>query len=211
MPARIYVLAGVNGAGKSSIGGAACCSAGCRISTPTSPPRACARSTLASLPSGQCAGLGARPAGLARALAEGANFAFETTLGARTLPDMLQQGARNGASACLVRRLASPELHLLRVRERWRRRSRHPRREDPRALRRQPRQPGHAAAAPGQPSRVRQQRAARSESRQSARPVLLLHMAGGRTVSHVPLAEVPEWAKPIFAVALRGATAARAG
>jgi len=32
-------------------------------------------------------------------------------------------------------------------------------------------------------------------------PVLLLHMESGRVVAHVPLKQVPQWAKPILAVA----------
>jgi hypothetical protein len=31
--------------------------------------------------------------------------------------------------------------------------------------------------------------------------VLLLHMEAGRVASHVPLRQVPQWAKPILAVA----------
>ena len=35
------------------------------------------------------------------------------------------------------------------------------------------------------------------------RPILLLHLQSGQVVSQVPLDGVPQWAKPIFAAALR--------
>jgi hypothetical protein len=53
------------------------------------------------------------------ALAQQSNFAFETTLGARTIPEMLLQGARQGALVHLWWvGLFSPDLHLQRVKAR---------------------------------------------------------------------------------------------
>ena len=98
MPARIFVLAGVNGAGKSSVGGAALL----QKKVDYFNPDLAARALLDANP-----GLSAEAAnaqawefgrkGLERALAKGLNFAFETTLGARTMAHMLLDGARQGA------------------------------------------------------------------------------------------------------------------
>ena len=38
-------------------------------------------------------------------------------------------------------------------------------------------------------------------------PVLILETASGRLVRHAPLADIPDWAKPIVAAALRTAAA----
>ena len=205
MPARIFVLAGVNGAGKSSVGGAALLHKKVAYFNPD----LAARDLLDANPglsteaaNGQAWELGRT--GLARALAQGLNFAFETTLGARTITQMLQDGVRQGAQVHLwYAGLSSPQLHLERVRARVAAGGHdipeakiHERYETSRAnlIRLLP----HLASlrvydnsADGDP-----------KAGQRPQPRLLLHMEGGRALSHVALDQVPQWAKPIMAVAL---------
>ncbi|MBL8309526.1 MAG: hypothetical protein JNL19_03790 [Burkholderiales bacterium] len=120
MPACIFVLAGVNGAGKSSIGGALFAAHAVDYFNPDLAARALidARPTLTQTEANaQAWALGQR--GLARALETGGTYAFETTLGASTIPNQLLKGAQQGAGIHVwFAGLASAELHLQRVRER---------------------------------------------------------------------------------------------
>ncbi|WP_419737368.1 AAA family ATPase [Pseudomonas sp. COR18] len=112
----IFVLAGVNGAGKSSVGGALLAENGLDWFNPDS----FARELTASL------GIDPQRAnGLAwehgrqqleNALREGRNHAFETTLGGNTIALMLAQAARTHDVVMLFCGLSSPEQHLSRVR-----------------------------------------------------------------------------------------------
>ncbi len=205
MPASVFALAGVNGAGKSSIGGAALLARSAAYFNPD----LAARDLLASNPGlslEQANGLawetGRR--GLAQALQQGTNFAFETTLGASTIPDLLLAGARQGARVHVwYAGLASPELHLRRVRERVqagghdipeeRIRARY---DSSRAnlIRLLP----HLASLRVCDNGIE----ADPKAGQAPRPVLLLQMASGRLVAHIALGQVPEWAKPILTAAL---------
>ncbi|BBP79813.1 hypothetical protein PHLH7_59170 [Pseudomonas sp. Ost2] len=111
----IFVLAGVNGAGKSSVGGALLAEHGLDWFNPNS----FARELIASM--------GIEPAqanGLAwehgrsqleNALREGRNYAFETTLGGNTIALMLAQAAQSHEVVVLFCGLSSPEQHLQRV------------------------------------------------------------------------------------------------
>jgi len=202
--ANIFVLAGVNGAGKSSIGGAALAARGALYFNPDLAARdlveADPRLTLEQA-NGHAWELGRR--GLERALQQGSNFAFETTLGARTIPDLLLAGARAGARLHVwYAGLASPELHLRRVRaqvlagghdipeERIRARFDSSRANLVRLL-------PHLASL-----RVYDNSAeADPKAGHRPEPVLLLHMQDGRVVQHTPLPSIPDWAKPILAAA----------
>ena len=98
MAALVFVLAGVNGAGKSSVGGAALLA----HEVPCFNPDRAARVLLQSNPGMDQESANAHACaigrdGLVRALDAGLNFAFETPLGANTLTDMLLAGARAGA------------------------------------------------------------------------------------------------------------------
>lgn len=120
MPARIYVLAGVNGAGKSSIGGEAIRATGDSFYNPDLQTR----KILAAQPGIDPAAANAEAwelgrHGLEQALRGGSQFKFETTLGARTITEMLLTGAKAGAEIhCWYAGLATPELHVQRVRSR---------------------------------------------------------------------------------------------
>jgi predicted ABC-type ATPase len=119
-PYRLFVLAGVNGAGKSSIGGARIRSLGAEYYNPDE----AARVIRASDPRlGQAAANslawheGKRL--LERAIAARLDYAFETTLGAGTIPRLLAQAADDGAQLWLwYVGLDSPERHIVRVKSR---------------------------------------------------------------------------------------------
>jgi len=114
------VLAGVNGAGKSSIGGAMVRQRGGRYFNPDEAARAI-RAANPALPQREANGLawneGRRL--LERAIAEKLDFTFESTLGASTIPALLEQAADAGAEVWIwFVGLDSPERHLARVRSR---------------------------------------------------------------------------------------------
>jgi predicted ABC-type ATPase len=205
-PARIFVVAGVNGAGKSSIAGAAFL----QRNLPYFNPDLAARSLLQENPAigivqANAFAWEAGRRGLERALREGGIFAFETTLGAHTITDMLIAGARAGARIHVwYAGLESPELHLQRVRSRV------------------------AAGGHDIPEQKIRERYTSSRANlvrllphlaslslydnseendpkngKPPRPLLLLHLQDGKLVSQAPLARVPQWAKPVFAALLR--------
>lgn len=114
----ILVLAGVNGAGKSSVGGALLAEHGLDWFNPDS----CARELVArlGLPPEEA---NARAWQLGRerleaAIAQRRNHAFETTLGARTIPALLAGAAATHDLLMIFCGLASPEQHIARVRAR---------------------------------------------------------------------------------------------
>jgi predicted ABC-type ATPase len=207
MPARIVVLAGVNGAGKSSVTGEAIRNAGGEFFNPDVAARALLddqSGMTVEQANGQAWELGRR--GLERALAQGEFFAFETTLGGNTIPGMLQAGARQGAEIHVSYiGLVSPELHIQRVRSRVA-------------------AGGHDIPEKKIRERYRTSRAnlitlmpflaslrvydnsneADPETGAPPRPVLLLHRIGGKVVEHAPLGQIPDWAKPLLAAALKG-------
>ena len=114
----ILVLAGVNGAGKSSVGGALLAEHGLTWFNPDS----FARELVAQL------GLGVHEANarawefgrsqLEAAMANGSNYAFETTLGAKTIATMLAQAAGTHDVMMIFCGLESVQLHLQRVQAR---------------------------------------------------------------------------------------------
>jgi predicted ABC-type ATPase len=202
----VYVLAGVNGAGKSSLGGAAIQASGAEFFNPDM-TAARLREQQPGLSSEQANGLawtlGRR--GLEKALAEGLTYAFETTLGGNSIARLLLEGARNGAEVHVwFAGLATPELHLRRiaarvvagghdipetkVRERF----------DASRSNLIKLMPHLASLRVYDNSFEADPRAGKR-----AQPLLLLHMQAGRVVSHAPLRGVPAWAKPLLAAALR--------
>lgn len=112
----LFVLAGVNGAGKSSIGGHLLTRAGLAWFNPDS----YARELVA------CTGISAADAsahawaeGLRRldaAMADGRDHAFETTLGGRTIAARIAAATASHDVLVWFCGLESPELHLARVR-----------------------------------------------------------------------------------------------
>ena len=202
----IYVLAGTNGAGKSSVGGAMFLEAGAEY---FNPDEAAAR--IASRNPGisqQQANSEAWQQGkrlLQRAIKERRYFAFETTLGGNTIPKLLDDAISAGIEVRVwYVGLEGPELHIARVRARAIKgghdipeskiRERYDR-SRLNLIRLMPRltellvYDNSAEAAPSAGA--------------APEPRLILHMARGRVVDCCDLAAAPEWTKPILAAALR--------
>ncbi|MCB9764824.1 MAG: ZTL protein [Alphaproteobacteria bacterium] len=117
---RIYVLAGTNGAGKSSIGGAVFRARGADYFNPDEVTRrilAAGHASTLSEANSLAWHEGRRL--LERAIRERKTHAFETTLGGRTITSLLLLAATRGIAVRVwYAGLESPELHLQRVRAR---------------------------------------------------------------------------------------------
>ena len=206
-PPCIYVLAGTNGAGKSSIAGAMFLRAGVEFFNPDQATRLIrARNPGASEADANSAAWQQGRRLLERAIAERLTFAFETTLGGKTMTDLLERARSAGLEVRIwYVGLSSPELHVKRVRAR--------------------------VARGGHDIPERQIRARYDSSRLNLirllpkltelrvydnsaeaapragvapEPLLLLHMVRGKVVRSGVLAQTPEWAKPILATGLPG-------
>ncbi len=203
---RIYVLAGVNGAGKSSIGGAMLEQAGIEFFNPDS----AARKFLSIQP-----GMGQEEANsaawqqgrrlLERAIDERQDFAFETTLGGNTMASLLEKATSAGIEVRIwYVGLEGADLHVARVRSRV------------------------ATGGHDIPEAKVRERYSRSRMKliellpnltelkvldntkegdpQKGRvpsPKLLLHMKQGKIVSTYDLRRMPPWAKPILQAAIQ--------
>ena len=201
----ITVLAGVNGAGKSSVAGAYLRAAGGDYFNPDEFTRSLLRQNpgLDPAEANSLAWLRGKES-LEHAIVEDTDFVFETTLGARTIPQLLARAATDGLAVKIYFvGLASVEQHLRRVaarvaagghdipaakiRERW---------ENSRLnlIRLLPRlaelmvwdNSADADFATGAPA-----------------PVLLLHLRKGEILAPKNLSSTPTWAKPIVAAALK--------
>ncbi len=203
---RLYVLAGVNGAGKSSIGGAMFRSAGADYYNPDE----AARSLIAANPGLEQvkANAAAWRQGkrlLERAIRERIDFALETTLGGSTMPRLLAEAASEGIEVRVwYVGLGSPEAHIERVRQRVRlgghdipeadirRRWRHSRLNLVQLLPVLTDLRVYDNSADADPTAGR-----------TPRPVLVLHVERGEIVGPSDLSLTPQWAKPIVAAALK--------
>lgn len=203
-PAQIRV-AGVNGAGKSSIIGATVRDKGGKYYNPDE----AAREIMAANP-----GLGQTEANAAaweqgrrlleRAIDQGLDFTFETTLGGNTIPKLLGDAATRGIEVhAFYVGLGGSSVHIERVRQRVR---------------------GGGHDIPEAVIRRRYRRSlinlvtllpvltelrvydnsatADPAAGQAPRPVLVLQMKHGRIVGPSDLTGTPAWAKPIVAAAL---------
>jgi predicted ABC-type ATPase len=200
------VLAGVNGAGKSSIGGAMIRASGADYFNPDE----AARRLIAANP-----GLHQTKANavawrqgkrlLERAINERLDFAFETTLGGSTMPRLLAAAASEGIEVRVwYVGLGSPEAHIERVRQRVqsgghdipetdiRRRWRHSRLNLVQLLPLVTELRVYDNSADADPA-----------AGQGPRPVLVLHLDHGQIVGPPDLSSTPQWAKPIVAAALK--------
>lgn len=202
---RIYVLAGVNGAGKSSIGGAAFRAFGAYYYNPDEAARAlvAANPGLSQTDANGVAWQQGRRL-LEQAIADRLHFAFETTLGANTIPRLLAGAASQGIEVHVwYVGLSSVELHVERVRARVRRgghdipeadirrRYGHSRLNLIRLLPRLAALRMYDNSAEADPAKG-----------QAPAPMLVLHMDHGKIAGPADLRRTPEWAKPIVAAAL---------
>jgi len=117
VPARpfILVLAGVNGAGKSSVGGAILAEMDLAWYNPDAFAREARSETGMTLEeaNGRAWAFGVEK--LREAIARGENFAFETTLGGNTIPGLLREASKTHDILVWFCGLASPEQHIDRV------------------------------------------------------------------------------------------------
>ncbi len=203
---RIYVLAGVNGAGKSSIAGAAFRANGADYYNPDETARAlrAANPALSQADANSAAWQQGRRL-LEKAITERLDFAFETTLGANTIPALLAKAAAQGIEVHVwYAGLSSPELHIERVRRRVRK-------------------GGHDIAEADIHRRYERSRInlihllpklaalrvydnsadADPTAGKAPAPKLVLHMEYEKILGPADLSRTPDWAKPIAAAALK--------
>jgi predicted ABC-type ATPase len=206
----IYVLAGTNGAGKSSVGGAAFREMGADYFNPDEATRRI-RSTNPQV-SERDANIAAWQEGkrlLEEAIAKRLVFAFETTLGGHTITSLLRGALREGVEVRMwYVALVTPELHIARVRARVAR-------------------GGHDI--PEKTIRERYERSrvnlirllphltelrvfdnsadADPASGATPAPLPALHVVRGTIAATCDLRRVPEWAKPIVAAAMSSSNA----
>ncbi|MFK4704158.1 putative ABC-type ATPase [Roseateles asaccharophilus] len=202
----IFVLAGVNGAGKSSVGGRALEAAGAPFFNPDI-VAARLRQANPGLSNEQVNGLAwtAGRRGLEKALAQGLTYAFETTLGGNSIVKLLLEGARAGVDVHVwFAGLATPEMHLQRIAARVAAGG-HDIPETKVRERFDASRSNLVKLMPHLASLRVYDNSIEADPRAGKRPqpVLLLQMQAGRVVTHAPLRSVPAWAKPLLAAALR--------
>ena len=203
---RIHVLAGVNGAGKSSIGGAAVRQHGGEYFNPDEAARALRENhpTLTQADANSAAWRqGVRL--LKRAIHEGLDCTVETTLGGNTITSLLMQAAEQGIEVHVwYVGLSSPELHIARVQARVsrgghdipehdiHRRYEHSRLNLIALLPRLTTLQVYDNSADADPAAGR-----------TPTPMPVLHMKRGTIIGPPDLTATPNWAKPIVAAALK--------
>lgn len=114
----LYVLAGVNGAGKSSIGGHLLTCAGLAWFNPDTFARELISATDCDQTTANAAAWTEGQRRLSAALTQGLSFAFETTLGGRSVAKRLKTASQTHDVLIWFCGLASPEMHITRVRAR---------------------------------------------------------------------------------------------
>lgn len=204
--ARIYVLAGTNGAGKSSIGGAMISESGGEFFDPDEAARRIrsANPGISQTEANSAAWHEGKRL-LERAIAEKLDYAFETTLGGQSIPSLLRRALAEGIEVRVwYVGLDGVELHIQRVRARV-------------GL------GGHDIPEERIRERYTQSRLhliellpnvtelmlydnteeADPSAGATPRPRLILHLVRGEIVELCDLSGVPEWAKPIVAAARR--------
>lgn len=201
---RIYVLAGTNGAGKSSIVGAMFLEAGVEYFNPDEASKRIlsANPGLSTAEANSAAWHEGRRL-LERAISQKLDFAFETTLGGNTITALLQKALSEGMEVRIwYVGLLSPELHITRVHARVK-------------------HGGHDIPEEKIRERYTQSRLnliqllpkltelfvydnseeADLNAGEPPKPRLILHLIQGGIVKTCELSRVPEWAKPILAEA----------
>ena len=114
----LYVLAGVNGAGKSSVGGHLLERSGLTWFNPDTFARELAAMTGCPQIEANAAAWHEGMRRLDEAVANRTNYAFETTLGGDTVPAKIQAASRTHDVFMWFCGLSSPELHVARVKAR---------------------------------------------------------------------------------------------
>lgn len=202
---HIYVLAGTNGAGKSTVGGAQVRAQGADYFNPDEATKQLlAANPGLSLDEANSTAWAEGKRRLEEAISQKSNYAFETTLGANTIPKLLARAAAEGMAVHMwYCGLASADMHVARVRARVG----HGGHDIPEAKIRErydtsrenlveliPRLAElylYDNSAEGDP-----------QAGVAPKPVLLLHLAEGQVVFMCKPDQAPAWAKPIIMAAL---------
>jgi len=209
----IFVLAGCNGAGKSSIGGAALLESGVRFYNPDEAARKIVAANAHLNPRPTMGEVNATAWNQGRTLLERAidqhlNFAFETTLGGQTMTELLERAAGEGLPVHVwFAGLENVALHIERVRRRVARGGHDIPREKI-VERYDGGRKNLVRLLPPLASVRVYDNSVEADPAQGLTPAprLLLHCVERRIVAptklHLLLAYTPNWAKPIVAAAL---------
>lgn len=202
---RILVLAGVNGAGKSSIGGDMLHQAGIPWFNPDTFTRELVAATGSPLADANAAAWQEGVRRLDAAIAHGEDYAFETTLGGNTIAARLGDASESHDVLMWFCGLDSPEHHMARVRLRVS----HGGHDIPEAKIRERYRTSIANLVALLPRLSRLRVYDNSRDAEPGTPVadprLLLQMEGGRIAWPTDadtLRATPDWAKPILEAAL---------
>jgi predicted ABC-type ATPase len=203
---RIYVLAGTNGAGKSSIAGAMLRRSGADYFNPDeAAARIVAANPGVSMAVANSAAWHQGRRLLERAIADRLDFAFETTLGGRTITALLGEAAAAGVEVRVwFVGLSSPELHVARVRARVARgghdipESKIRERYDRSRVHLIELMPRLAELTVFDNSADADPHAGRAPQ-----PTFVLHMVRGRIVEMIDLPRTPAWARSLIAAAVK--------
>jgi predicted ABC-type ATPase len=200
------VLAGTNGAGKSSILGEMLTRQGTEYYNPDTATKSILAANLnLSLDQANSAAWNEGRRMLERAIDEKKDFAFETTLGGNTIPNLLEKALSEGLEVRIwYVALHSPELHLARVRSRVSKGG-HDIPED--KVRERYNQSIlnliHLLPRLTQLRLYDNSAEADPQSGLNPEPTLILHCKDGKIIESCELRKVPDWAKPVIAIAVR--------
>jgi len=200
----IFVLAGVNGSGKSSIGGAAIQQRGVEYYNPDTAARRLLSlhpNMTQTIANGHAWTLGKEM--LEKAIQRKQTYAFETTLGGNTIPRLLIEAAEAGIKVKIwYAGLESAELNIARVKARVEQGGHDIPEADIRKRWDTSRRNLLRLLPPIDSLRLYDNSTEADPKKGTPpRPELLLHIAGKKIVGIAPK-EAPEWAKPIIAGAL---------
>ncbi len=205
-PPRIYVLAGVNGSGKSSVAGAQFRANGAGYYNPDEAARALRTSYPGMSQTDANAAAWRRGFRLlSDAIEQRMDFAFETTLGASSIPKKLVEAADKGCEVYVwYAGLATPEQHIARVRARVKRGGH----DIPEAAIRRRFEHSRINLIMLLPKLtalriIDNSVEADPAAGKTPAPMLVLHMNHRKVVASVGSTSAPEWAKPILAAAYK--------
>lgn len=204
--ARITVIAGVNGAGKSSVVGEKLRQSGGEYFNPDEVTRrflAAAKAITQDEANARAWEEGRRR--LEDAIREKSDFVFETTLGGSTITELLVKALDEGLEVALFYvGLEKVELHIERVRSRVQAGGHDI--PEPKIRERYTSSIKNLVKLAPRLTELRvfdNSFEADPKTGKAPAPRELLHSEGGRITSHCELATCPDWAKPVLAVLLR--------
>lgn len=203
----VFVLAGVNGAGKSSLGGRTIRSTGADYFNPDEAARRIQRTTGCTSSEANSLAWEEGRRGLEEAILGRFSFALESTLGGHTISALLVRAAQNGIAVQVwFVGLSSPEQHIARVRARVISGGH----DIPEEMIRQRWDASRRNVIELLPYLTELKVFDNSQERDAAggaipAPRLLLHWDRGTIIapSVAALETTPEWAKPIVAAAMK--------